>query len=172
SSAVKHAKLSGRNATAPKKTGISPSLLKGAKQHPSQYVRVIIRSTNGRISPALSVFTHVNQFADDERGGLDRRLSLIDGASATVRAGSLPRLMKIPNLIVTPDVQVHVSGFSSGQLWPYETGLSKGGGGGEAPQGGRGAAIAIVDSGIQPGRTDFGNRVLANVKFTSLPDES
>jgi serine protease AprX len=172
SSGVKHAKLSGRNATALKKTWISPSLLKGAKQHPSQYVRVIIRSTNGRISPALSAFTHVNQFVEDERGGLDRRLSLIDGVSATVRAGSLPRLMKIPNLIVTPDVQVHVSGFSSGQLWPYETGLSKGWSGGDAPKAGTLPAIAIVDSGVQPGRTDFGNRVLANVKFTSLPDES
>jgi hypothetical protein len=29
-------------------------------------VRVIIQSTNGSISPALSAFTHVNQFADDD----------------------------------------------------------------------------------------------------------
>ena len=49
----------------------------------TQYVRVIIQSTNGSISPALSAFTHVNQFADDDRGGLTRRLSLVDGVAAT-----------------------------------------------------------------------------------------
>ncbi|MFL5923231.1 MAG: S8 family serine peptidase [Gaiellaceae bacterium] len=168
---LKHAKLSGHHA-ALKKTWMSPSLLKGAKRHPSQYVHVIIRSTTGKLSPALSAFTHVNQYADDERGGLDRRLSLIDGVSATVRASALPKLLKLANLIVTPDVQVHVSGFSSGQLWPYETGLSKGWSGGDAPKAGTVPAIAIVDSGIQPGRTDFGNRVLANVKFSTLPDDS
>ncbi len=167
---LKHAKLSG-HATI-KKTWISPGLLKGAKRHPNKYVRVIIQSTNGQLSPALSAFTHVNQFADDDRGGLDRRLSLIDGVSATVRAGVLPRLMRMPNLIVTPDVQVHVSGFSSGQLWPYETGLSKGWSGGDAPKAGSVPAIAVVDSGIQPGRTDFGNRVVASVKFSTLPDDS
>ncbi len=167
---LKHAKRSG-HATI-KKTWISPGLLKGAKRHPNQYVRVIIQSTNGQLSPALSAFTHVNQFADDDRGGLDRRLSLINGVSVTVRAGVLPRLMRMPNLIVTPDVQVHVSGFSSGQLWPYETGLSKGWSGGDAPKAGSVPAIAVVDSGIQPGRTDFGNRVVANVKFSTLPDDS
>ena len=167
---LKHAKLSG-HATI-KKTWISPGLLKGAKRHPNKYVRVIIQSTNGQLSPALSAFTRVNQFADDDRGGLDRRLSLINGVSATVRASALPRLMRTPNLIVTPDVQVHVSGFSSGQLWPYETGLSKGWSGGDAPKAGSVPAIAVVDSGIQPGRTDFGNRVVANVKFSTLPDDS
>ena len=167
---LRHAKPSG-HATI-KKTWMSPGLLKEAKRHPNTYIRVIIQSTNGRLSPALSAFTHVNQFADDDSGGLDRRLNLINGVAATVRASALPRLIRMPNLIVTPDVQVHVSGFSSGQLWPYETGLSKGWSGGDAPKAGSVPAIAIVDSGIQPGRTDFGNRVLANVKFSTLPDDS
>jgi serine protease AprX len=166
---LRHAKQSGRTLA---KTWISPGLLKGSKRHPSQYVHVIIRSTNGRLSPAISAFTHINQYADDDRGGLDRRLSLIDGVSATIRAGALAKLMRMPNLTVTPDVQVHVSGFSSGQLWPYETGLSKGWSGGDAPKAGSVPAIAVVDSGIQPGRTDFGSRVLANVKFSTLPDDS
>ena len=167
---LRHAKPSG-HATI-KKTWMSPGLLKEAKRHPNTYIRVIIQSTNGRLSPALSAFTHVNQFADDDSGGLDRRLNLINGVAATVRASALPRLIRMPNLIVTPDVQVHVSGFSSGQLWPYETGLSKGWSGGDAPKAGSVPAIAVVDSGIQPGRTDFGNRVLANVKFSTLPDDS
>ena len=166
---LKHARLSGHAST--KQTWISPGLLRGAKRHPNQYVRVIIQSINGRISPALSAFTHVSQYADDE-GGMGRRLSLIDGVSATVRASQIAKLMKLPGLIVTPDVQVHVSGFSSGQLWPYETGLSKAWSGGDAPAPSAVPTIAVVDSGIQANRPDFGNRVLADVKFTTLPDES
>jgi len=166
---LKHARLNGHASL--KQTWISPGLLRGAKRHPNQYVRVIIQSTNGRMSSALSAFTHINQYADYQ-DGLDRRLSLIDGVAVTVRAGQLAKLMKLRGLIVTPDVQVHVSGFTSGQLWPYETGLSKGWSGGDAPKAGSVPAIAIVDSGIQAGRTDFGNRVVASVKFTTLPEDS
>jgi serine protease AprX len=167
---LRHAKLSAHPA---KKTWISPGLLRGAAKHPNQYVHVIIRSTNGKLSPALSAFTHVNQFADDDRGGLDRRLSLIDGVSATVRASALPKLLKLKNLQVTPDVQVHVSGYSSNQLWPYETGVSKAWSGPDAPKAGSVPAIAIVDSGVEPNRTkDFGSRVVASVKFSTLPGDS
>jgi len=120
-SAPKHGRLATK--AAPKQTWISPGLMKGAKQHPNQYVRVIIQSTTGSITPALSAFTHVNQFADDDRGGLQRRLSLVDGVAATVRLRDVARLAKLRNLIVTPDVQVHVSSYSSNQLWPYETGV-------------------------------------------------
>ena len=167
---LKHARLGGH--ASPKQTWISPGLLRGAKRHPNQYVRVIIQSTSGRISPALSAFTRVTQYVDDE-DGLNRRLSLIDGVSATVRAGQLSKLTKLPGLIVTPDVQVRVSGFTSGQLWPYETGLSRAWSGPNAPKAGTVPTIAIVDSGIEPDRTkDFGNRVLASVKFSTLPDDS
>jgi serine protease AprX len=166
---LRHARLSGHASL--KRTWITPGLLRAAKRHPNQYVRVIIQSTNGTVSPALSAFTHVTRFADD-RGSLDRRLSLIDGVSATVRADQLGRLRKLPNLIVTPDVQVHVSGYSSAQLWPYETGLSKAWSGGDAPPASNVPTIAVVDSGIEANRADFGNRVLTSIKFSTLPDDS
>jgi serine protease AprX len=168
-SANKHARLAGK--ASPKRTWISPGLLKGAKKHPNKYVRVIIQSTDGSMSPAVSAFTRVNNFADDGTD-MNRRLTLIDGLATTVKANRLPALLKIPNLIVTPDVQVHVDSYSSNQLWPYETGVSKAWSGYDAPRPGTVPAIAIVDSGIQPGRSDFGNRVLANVKFSTLPDDS
>ena len=169
-SAPKH----GRQAVkvTPKKTWVSPGLVKSAKQHPNQYVRVIIQSTSGSISPALSAFTHINQFADDDRGGLNRRLSLVDGVAASVRLRDVARLAKLPNLIVTPDVQVHVSGFSSDQLWPYETGVSKAWSGPDAPRAGSVPAIAIVDSGVEARSKDFGNRIVANVRFSTLPNDS
>jgi serine protease AprX len=168
-SANKHARLAAK--ASPKRTWISPGLLKGAKKHPNQYVQVIIQSTDGTIAPAVSALTRVNNFADDGTA-VNRRLTLIDGLATTVKASRLPALLKIPNLIVTPDVAVHVDSYSSNQLWPYETGVSKAWSGLDAPRPGTVPAIAIVDSGIQPGRTDFGSRVLANVKFSTLPDDS
>jgi serine protease AprX len=170
SSTVRHARPNVK--ASPQRTWISPGLLRGAKKHPDQYVRVIIQSTSGTISPALSAFTHFGQYADDDRDSLNRRLSLIDGVAVTVRASAVPKLLKLRDLIVTPDVQVHVSGYSSAQLWPYETGLSKGWSGGDAPPTSTMPTIAVVDSGIQANRADFGNRVLASVKFTTLPDDS
>jgi serine protease AprX len=162
-------KQSGPSGPAHGQTWISPGLLHGAKQHPNQDVRVIIQSTGGTISPALSAFTKLN--GDDDHGQLDRRLDLVDGLAVTVRAKALPKLLKLENLIVTPDVQVHVSGYSSTQLWPYETGLSKGWSGGDAPPAATMPTIAVVDSGVQS-RPDFGNRLLARVKFSTLPDDS
>jgi len=169
-SAPKH----GRQAikVTPKQTWISPSLVKSARQHPNQYVRVIIQSSNGSITPALSASTQINEFAHDDRAGVDRRLRLVDGVATTVRLRDVARLSKLPNLIVTPDVQVHVSSYSSNQLWPYETGVSKAWSGPDAPRAGSVPAIAIVDSGVETGRKDFGNRIVANVKFSTLPNES
>ncbi|HYX89664.1 MAG TPA: S8 family serine peptidase, partial [Gaiellaceae bacterium] len=63
-----------------------------------------------------------------------------------------------------------MSGFTSTQLWPYETGAATGWG--IQPKSGPMPTIAVVDSGIQAGRADFGNRVLANVNLTSLPNNS
>ena len=89
-----------------------------------------------------------------------------------MRLRDVARLAKLPNLIVTPDVQVHVSSYSSDQLWPYETGVSKAWSGFDAPSPGSVPAIAIVDSGVEARRQDFGNRIVANVKFSTLPNDS
>src|SRR5436309_1525908 len=112
--------------------------------------------------------------------GAERRKESADGqrqarrnaVAATIRLDKLGRLANRPNLIVTADVPVHVSGYSSNQLWPYESGVSQNWTGLGAPVAGPNApTIAVVDSGIQP-RADFGNRVLANVKLSTLPNDS
>src|SRR5205823_9205457 len=60
------------------------------------------------------------------------------------------------------------TGLSNGQLWPWATGAPvdwmK-----TAPDA---ATIAIVDSGIDAGRSDFGGRVLGQVNLTSLAPNS
>ena len=84
----------------------------------------------------------------------------------------LDKVEDIDGLTVTPDAPVHVSGYSSNQLWPYESGVSRGWSGPDAPLPGTAPTIAVVDSGIQANRPDFGNRVLANVNFSTLPENS
>ncbi len=157
-----------------KKTWISPGLLRGANRHPEKLVRVIIQSTSGSVANALGAFNRVDrldQLAND-REVVDRTLGSIDSVAVTVRADKLARLMKQPNLIITADVPVHVSGYSSNQLWPYESGVSRGWSAPDAPLPGTAPTIAVVDSGIQANRADFGNRVLANVNLSTLPDNS
>jgi serine protease AprX len=158
---------------APKRTWISPGLLHAAKKHPARLVHVIIQSTTGSAKGAMQAFDKADRLdglADREK--LNRRLGSIDAVAATIRLDKLGKLANRPNLIVTADVPVHVSSYSSNQLWPYESGVSQNWTGNGAPTPGPGApTIAIVDSGIE-NRADFGNRVLANVKLSTLPNDS
>jgi serine protease AprX len=157
-----------------KKTWISPGLLRGANRHPGKLVHVIIQSTSGSVANALGAFSRVDRLdqLSNDREVVDRTLGSIDAVAVTLRADKLARLMKQSNLIITADVPVHVSGYSSNQLWPYESGVSRGWTGPDAPLPGTAPTIAVVDSGIQANRADFGNRVLANVNFSTLPDNS
>jgi serine protease AprX len=62
--------------------------------------------------------------------------------------------------------------WTSGQLWPYETGVSNNWAGDQnATIAANMPTIAIVDSGIES-RADFGSRVLASVNLSTLPNNS
>jgi hypothetical protein len=137
-------------------------------------VRVIIQSTTGKVSGAATAFARMDRLDQlgNDREIVDRQLSLVDGIAVTLRADKLAKLMLQPNLIITADAPVHVSGYTSQQLWPYETGLANGWAAGVSQPGAAVPTIAVVDSGIEPGRADFGNRVLANVNLGTLPDNS
>src|SRR3989440_5764340 len=119
---------------APKRTWISPGLMHAAKKHPARLVHVIIQSTTGSATGAMQAFDRADKLdglADREK--LNRRLGSIDAVAATIRLDKLGRLANRPNLIVTADVPVHVSAYSSNQLWPYEAGVSPNRPGGKAP---------------------------------------
>jgi serine protease AprX len=156
------------------RTWVSPGLLRGAKRHPDKFVRVIIQSTTGSPAGASSAFRRVDRLDgvanDPELVG--RRLSSIDAVAVTLRADKLARLAKMSNLLITADAPVHVSSYSSKQLWPYESGVSQGWSGKDSPRAGTVPTIAVIDSGIQPNRADFGNRVLASVKLGTQPNDS
>jgi len=165
----------GRHAVlvSPKRTWVSPGLLRGAEHHPTKLVRVIIQSTNGNAAAALQAFNRINRLDGhlNDREAVNRRLTSIGAVAVTVRADKLARLTKISSLTVTADVPVHVTSYSSRQLWPYESGVATG-----WPGPGNFSAtaptIAVVDSGIQANRVDFSGRVLANVNLSTLKNNS
>jgi serine protease AprX len=157
-----------------KRTWMAPALLHGAKRHPAKLVHVIIQNSKGSMAGALGAFTSVDKLdGTTDREAVQRRLASVDAVAVTIRADKLARLAKMKGLIVTADAPVHVSGYSSKQLWPYETGVSQAWAGYDALRAGSAPTIAVIDSGIDTSRTaDFGNRVLASVKFGSLPNNS
>src|SRR3954452_17016752 len=154
----------------PQDTYISPVLKKLADGKTNPKVPVIITA-----DPTLDTSLGAVKSLLARSGlGPDKNLGLVNGFSVTLRAKKIADLKNIPGLTITPDAAVHTSGgFSSSQLWPYESGVATNWSGPTAP-GGRPNApgIAVIDSGIQPGRGDFGSRLVASVNLSTLPNNS
>jgi serine protease AprX len=142
-------------------TYVSPGLLENAAQDPGHKLHLIIQSAAGASDADAKL---VGLGAD-----VRRRLSLIGAVAVDITAGKLASLAKQPGLTITPDATVQLAGsISSNQMWPYESGVAKlwGTATSPAPQA---PTIAIVDSGIDANRADFGNgsRVVGNVTMTT-----
>ena len=142
--------------------------MRAATQTPDSSVRVIVQG------PSASDARH----ALNRLGSVGERLGVVDAAAGTIRAGDLPQLAAQPGLVITPDNTVVLdaghqtdTGLSSGELWPHAVGVDQfwgqapkwkkhhGNGGGGGQPIGAAPTIAFVDSGIEPGRTDFGDRL-------------
>jgi serine protease AprX len=141
-------------------TFVTPGLLDNAAQNPGQKLHVIVQSSSGT-SDATDKIVGLG-------AGVRKRLDVIGAVAIDITAGKLAALAKQPGLTITPDSSVRLSGtVSSDQMWPYESGVAKlwGTATSPAPQA---PTIAIVDSGIEANRADFGNgsRVVGNVTLT------
>jgi len=158
---------------------LAPSLERAATQAPESSVRVIVQGSNASEA----------RRALDRLGSVTDGLGLVDAAAGTIRAGDLEQLAGQPGLVITPDNPIVLdagrqtdTGLSSAQLWPRAVGVDQFWD--QAPKGnkhrnstsgstiGDAPTIALVDSGIEAGRSDFGDRILASVDLTSLPDNS
>src|SRR5205814_998396 len=102
-------------------------------------------------------------------------LGLVNGVAVEIKAKKLEKLAETPGLTVVEDAAVKQSGtfagFSSTQLWPFESGdaatwLVDAAHPQVLP------AIAIVDSGIDANRPDFDGRVLAQVNLATAAPNS
>jgi serine protease AprX len=122
--------------------------------------------------------------SDRSSGWLARQIAAFDGTKAKVRCqfasidGVAARLTGSQILTlahnghvesITYDAPITLAALSNKQRWPFVTGVQK------FWSNGTSAAtptIAVVDSGIDAGRADFGGRVVAQVNLTSLANNS
>jgi serine protease AprX len=157
-------------------TWVDKGLLNKAKTAPDNKISVIITSTGGT-DGANRVYNWLAKLAakqSDVTGGQD--LNLVGGITATLPARLVAKLSTVSGITVTPDAPVQISSYGWGQLkqvtstqlWPYESGNADLWQGDDSLYGNKLPAIAVVDSGIQPGRADFGNRVIASVNLSTL----
>jgi serine protease AprX len=144
------------------KAFIAKGLLDKAKNNPGEMVDVIIQSAGGT-DGAQKAFKGLGG------GDLKKELGLVGAVSVSLPAKLVEKLQNVPGLIVTPDAVVKVSGtMTSSQLWPYESGNSTLWTGDQLLYAKNTPAIAIVDSGVQQPRPDFGNRIVASVNLSTL----
>ena len=161
---------------------LAPSLERAATQTPNETVPVIVQSTDG-VGDAAGA---LHDFSDSTR-----KLTIVGAAAGEVVAGDLPDLARQHNLVITPDQAVvfdgkptsptspkshgnpHQGPFSSSEIWPAAVGVDQLWPDLPGPRdAGSTPTIAFVDSGIEAARSDFGNRVLADVNLTTLPNNA
>jgi serine protease AprX len=139
---------------------VAPGLLAKAEKTPTKTLHVIVQSTGGEPAAETAV---------KGLGTLKKRLDLVGGVAVDLPAGQIKTLAGMSGLTVTSDALVQVSGstYTSSQLWPYESGVASLWPS-TASSTAQGPAIAIVDSGVDASRADFGTRVLTQVNLSSL----
>jgi serine protease AprX len=160
-------------------TYVDPILLAKAQAQPNELVKVIIQSEKfgGRSDRAEDAFHDVQDRSGSrpvER--MKDRFPFVGSVAVTLKAKKIVYLARIPNLTVTYDAPVKLSGTvapSSKHVWPTASGVrpmwdNRPATGVKMP------TIAIVDSGIDKNRADFdmGARVLEEVVITRLEPNS
>jgi serine protease AprX len=146
-------------------------LLSAARAHPDTVFRVILQGAGARGEMRVVA-------AARTRGvNVDRTLRTISGASAAVTGRQLLQLGAAKGVAaITLDRPVHLldeggddSPYWSGQRWPYAVKAQRGWHRAARGKLRTAPAIAVVDSGIQANRADFGNGagVLAQVSMVS-----
>src|SRR4051812_27858783 len=147
-------------------TYVQSELTQKAKNDPNAMVHVIVTSNYG----GADAQTKAKALGNVAK--LGKKLDLVGGIALEVPAKYVNVLSKFKGLDVSIDAPTRASGSitplssypTSDQLWPHESGNSLlWGVNATLP------TIAIVDSGIEKGRTDFGNgaRVLAEVNLVN-----
>jgi serine protease AprX len=159
------------------KSYVPDTLLSAIQQNPRQSFDVILQGdrkvkAHGWVAKVLQD----KSGSSDENvasGDVKREFTAISGAQLTWTGRQILRLAKRGTVdSIVPNETVKLSGVSlplyNSQLWPWATGApvdwTK-----SSPDA---ATIAIIDSGIDPSKADFGNRVIGQVNMTSLKPNS
>ncbi|MDQ3994874.1 MAG: S8 family serine peptidase, partial [Actinomycetota bacterium] len=148
------------------------NLRDAARAHPDRAFNVIVQGE--RDETTAEVAAEVADIRDDFPGkarGLKRKFSSLRGVAAQLTGRQVRRLAARRDIFaVTRDSRVILTAaYSNSQLWPTVAGVNEFWNGGP---GGRTPAIAVIDSGIQASRPDFGGRVVRQVAQTTLRENS
>jgi serine protease AprX len=149
---------------------VPDALLASAQANPAKRFAVIVQAKPGKSSTYVANLVQgaVSRHPAKSRG-LKKKFSALNGVSAQLTGAQLVDLAKQKGILaITRDTLLRATGqFSSDGDWSQATKVD-GFWGGMQLAGLAMPAIAIVDSGVQSGRTDFGGRVIKQVRLTSL----
>ena len=151
----------------------TPGLLLSAKANPSQTFNVIIQGDADKSTGAIASVVK-NELRSGERGaarGIKRQFTSVNGLAANLTGAQILHLVSKRGIAaITTDAPVQLAGgLSNKQRWPFVSGVQKFWATGTAAAT---PTIAVVDSGIDASRSDFGGRVVAQVNMTSLAGNS
>jgi serine protease AprX len=145
---------------------VAPSLLSSALARPNDTFAVIVQGKAGN-QAAHAVADVMGLSVKNVR-----ELRSIDGVAVELTGAQILALASDKQVVaITADARVRLSAGESNEKWPYVIGVQKfwtSNNGSAAAA----ATIAVVDSGIQASRPEFGGRVVADVNLTSLPGNS
>src|SRR3954447_77795 len=150
----------------------TPGLVVSAKANPAATFNVIIQGDADKSTGAIA--SVVKDELNRDRGkakGVKRQFSSVNGVAANLTGAQILRLVSKNGIAaITTDAQVQLAGsISNKQRWPFVSGGQKFWANGTSAAT---PTIAIVDSGIDASRADFGGRVVAQVNMTSLAGNS
>jgi serine protease AprX len=151
----------------------TPGLLVSAKASPSQTFNVIIQGDADKSTGAVASVVK-NELKSGKRGaakGIKRQFTSVNGVAANLTGAQIVHLVSKPGIAaITTDAPVQLAGgLSNKQRWPFVSGVQNFWANGTAAAT---PTIAVVDSGIDASRPDFGGRVVAQVNMTSLTGNS
>ena len=151
------------------KAFVQDTLLSSVMQDPTQSFDVILQGDPGHDSHGFVQMLLNGKKVDLSSSQVTSEFSSITGAEVTLTGKQILQLAK-SGLVssIVPNDTVQASGYSNAQGWVPASNVNVNWYSPTATA----PTIAIVDSGIQTGRTDFGSRVLAQVNLASLGPNS
>ena len=148
---------------------VPADLLSAAKEHPAKAFDVVVQGEGGATTAVIAKSvrsTIANR--PSAKSELGRQFRSVSGVSASLTGRQIVELAQKRHVFaITRDARVRLSSYTNTQQWPYVLGANSFWDG-IVKSGLKAPTIAVVDSGIEAGRTDFGGRVVADVKMTSL----
>jgi serine protease AprX len=151
---------------------VQQQLLEKARANPAATLSVIVQGKGSLKSEGVTAKVLRAAGARPGNARVKRQFVTISGVSADLTGAQLLDLANDPSLAaITADSRVRLAGYANNQQWPYQAELSKFWDKIQTT-GVQASTVAVVDSGIDASRTDFGGRVIKQVTMTSLVPNS